>query len=252
VIRALRRLSGPLVMVLVWWLVTRMGWVDSRTLPPPGDVLDAARSTFDSGELGSALGASLRRVVLGTLIGVTTGVTIAVVAGLSRLGDELLDSTMQVVKAIPSVAVTPLLIVWLGIDEAPKLTLIAVSTALPIYMNTHGAIRNVDRRLVDAGRTLGLTRLGLARHIIAPGAVPGFLVGLRISLASAWLSLIVAEQINAQHGLGQMMADARSYFRLDIMVLVVVIYAVLGLLSYAFVRFLDRRLLQWRRGFEGT
>lgn len=249
---ALRRLSGPALIVLVWWLITQWGWVDSRTLPSPSDVLQAARTSFDSGELGAALRSSLRRVLIGTSLGISAGVSIAVIAGFSRLGDELLDSTMQVVKAVPSIAVTPLLIVWLGIDEAPKLTLIAVSTATPIYMNTHGAIRNVDRRLVDAGRMLGLNRLGLARHVIAPGAVPGFLVGLRISLASAWLSLIVAEQINAHHGLGQMMADARSYFRLDIMVLVVVIYAALGLLSYAFVRFLERRLLQWRRGFEGT
>ncbi len=250
--RSLRRLSGPLLMVLVWWLITRWEWVDTRTLPTPGDVLDAARRTLDSGELGAALRASLLRLLVGTSLGITAGVSIAIVAGLSKLGDDLLDSSMQVVKAIPSIALTPLLIVWLGIDEAPKLVLIALSTATPIYMNTHGAIRNVDRRLVEAGRMLGLSHLGLVRHVIAPGAVPGFLTGLRISLASGLLSLFVAEQINARHGLGHMLDDARTYFNVDEIILVVVIYAVLGLLAYAFVRFLERRLLQWRRGFEGT
>jgi sulfonate transport system permease protein len=236
----------------VWWLVTGTGWVSPNSFPSPADVYRVGRETISSGELGAAVWTSLRRAVLGAAIGVSAGVAIAVVAGLSRLGEDLVDSTMQVVKAIPAVALTPLLIIWLGIDEGPKLVLIAVSTALPIYMNTYGAIRNVDQRLVDAGRMLGLGRAGLVRHVVLPGAVPGFVVGLRISLANAWLALIVAEQINAHHGLGKLMADARSFFRLDLMVLVVVVYAVLGLLTYGFVRFVERRLLQWRRGFEGT
>ena len=249
--RALRRLAGPAALVLLWWLSTRLDWVDARTLPSPGKVLEAGRDAFNSGELGAALRASLRRVLVGTLIGISAGLGVATIAGISRLGDDLLDSTMQVVKAVPTIALSPLLIVWLGIDEAPKLTLIALSTSMPIYMNTHGAIRSVDKRLVDAARTLGVRNWGLVRHVIAPAAVPGFLVGLRISLANAWLALIVAEQLNAKHGLGQMMADARSYFRLDVMLLVVVIYAALGLLSYTFVRLLERELLQWRRGFDG-
>lgn len=249
--RALRRLSGPASLVLLWWLATRLDWADPNTLPSPGAVWDATRASYSSGELTQALWASLRRVLTGTLFGVAAGVAVAILAGTSRLGDDLLDSTMQVLKAVPTIALTPLLIVWMGIDEAPKLLLIALSTSMPIYMNTHGAIRNVDRRLVDAARTLGVSGLGLVRHVIAPAAVPGFLVGLRISLANAWLALIVAEQLNAHHGLGQIMADARSYFRLDRMLMVVVIYAILGLMSYTFVRMLERNLLQWRRGFDG-
>lgn len=250
-LRFVRRISGPAVLVVVWWMATRWGWVDPNTLPSPAQVWKAGQESFNSGELVDALGWSLRRVALGSLIGITAGVSVAAVAGLSRVGDDLLDSTMQVVKAVPNVAFVPLLIVWLGIDEATKLVLIALGTSMPIYMNTHGAIRNVDKRLVDTARTLGVGRIGIIRHVIAPAIVPGFLVGLRVSLANAWLALVFAEQINAQHGLGQMMADARSYFRLDIQVLVIVIYAALGLLSFALVRFLERELLTWRRGFDG-
>jgi len=145
-----------------------------------------------------------------------------------------------------------LLIIWLGIDEAPKITLIVLSTSIPIYMNTYGAIRGVDQRLIDTARSIGLRRHELIRHVILPGAVPGFLVGLRISFANAWLALIFAEQINARNGLGQLMSDARNLFRVDLMVLIVVIYAVLGLGSYAIVRALERHLLTWRAGFQGS
>ncbi|MEI7547779.1 MAG: ABC transporter permease [Actinomycetota bacterium] len=250
--RAVRRLTGPALLVVVWWLITAAGWVDHNTFPRPGDVADLAWEMTRSGELGSSLWASLRRVLAGTSIGVSAGVLLAVLAGLSRVGDDLLDSTMQVLKAIPTIALTPLFIIWMGIDEGPKIVLIALSTSLPIYINTYGAIRNVDTRLVDTGRTLGLSQAGLVRHVVLPGALPGFLTGLRISLTNAWIALVVAEQVNAHEGLGRLMADARSFFRLDLMVLVIVIYAVLGLLSYALVRFLERHLLQWRRGFEGT
>lgn len=247
----MRRVSGPVAIFVLWWAATRLGWVSARSLPSPGKVWDATRASFSSGELMGAVRASLWRVVVGTSFGIAGGLAVASLAGTSRLGDDLLDSTMQVVKAVPTIALTPLLIVWLGIDEAPKLLLIALSTAMPIYMNTHGALRNVDRRLVDAARTLGVGRLGLIRHVIAPAAVPGFLVGLRLSLANAWLTLIVAEQINAHHGLGQIMADARSFFQVDRMLMVVVIYALLGLVSFTVVRLLERQLLQWRRGFDG-
>jgi sulfonate transport system permease protein len=159
---------------------------------------------------------------------------------------------MQIMKAIPNFALVPLLIIWMGIGEAPKITLVALSTAMPIYVNTYGAIRGVDNRLIEVGRTLGLGRFGIVRHLVIPGSLPGFLIGLRISLTNAWLALIFAETINAKSGLGQLMSDARSWFRLDIMVLVIVVYAILGLLSYSVVRFLEKHLLQWRRGFEGS
>jgi sulfonate transport system permease protein len=236
----------------VWWVATALGWVGSDTLPSPASVVDVGVRLADSGELSRALISSLQRVLLGLGFGVAGGMVIAILAGWSRIGESLLDSTMQVIKAVPSVALAPLFVVWLGIDEAPKVLLIALSTSMPIYMNTYGAIRNLDVRLVETGRLLGLGQREIVRHVVVPSTVPAFLVGLRVSMANAWIALIFAEQINAENGLGKLMSDARTWLRLDIMMLLLVIYAVLGLSSYSFVRFLERRLLQWRRGFVGT
>jgi sulfonate transport system permease protein len=207
---------------------------------------------IDHGELQSALWASLKRVLIGLAVGLLAGLVLAVFAGTFRRAQDLVDSSMQVVKAIPTFALVPLLIIWLGIYEGPKVTLIALSAGWPIYFNTFGGIRDVDERLVEAGRSLGLGRVGLLRHIIVPGSLPGFLVGLRISLANAWLALVIAEEINANNGLGRLLADARSAARLDKIVLVIVVYAVLGLLSYGLVLLLEARLLEWRRGYEAT
>jgi sulfonate transport system permease protein len=214
-------------------------------------VLDAGVELTRNGQLPDAIWASFKRVLFGTLIGVTAGAAIAVVAGLTRRGEDFVDPTMQIVKSVPKYALIPLLIIWLGIDEAPKIALIALATATPVYVNTYSAIRAVDQRLVDAARTVGLGPSALVRHVVLPGSLPGFFSGLRISIANAWLALIVAEQINAQSGLGKLMNDARSFFRVDQVVLVVVVYAVLGLLSLAIIRLLERRFLQWRQGFEG-
>lgn len=250
--RPLRRLSGPLALLLIWWIVTATGMVGPQTFPRVGEVWDIGVDLFRSGDLQSAMWASGKRVFVGLAIGVSSGLFVAVLAGSSRRAEDVLDSGMQVLKAIPTFSLVPLLIIWLGIDEAPKIAIIALATSMPIYMNTYGAIRNVDLKLVEAAQTLGVGRVGLVRHVIVPGSLPGFLVGLRLSLTSAWLSLVIAEQINAKDGLGRLMAEARNWFRLDLMVLIVVIYATLGLLSYSFVRFLERHLLQWRRGYEGA
>lgn len=191
-------------------------------------------------------------MIVGLAIGLGSGLVLAVLAGMFRRGEDAIDSGMQVFKAIPTFALVPLLVVWLGIYESPKITLIALATSWPVYFNTFGGIRNVDRRLVEAARTLGLGRAAIVRHVVVPGAMPGFLVGLRISLANAWLALVVAEEINATNGLGMLLNDARLQYRLDRLVFIVVVYAVLGLLSYAFVRLLEARVLAWRTGFEGT
>lgn len=243
---------GPAIVLGLWWLVSASGWVSEQNLPSIPDVFSVGVDLARNGELWSALWASSRRVVIGLSLGISSGLLIAIVAGWSRLGEAMLDSTMQIIKAVPSFALTPLFIVWLGVDEAPKLLLIVLSTSVPVYMNVYGGIRNVDLRLVEAARTLGLGRRGIVRNVIAPSVVPEFLVGLRVSLANAWLALVFAEQINASSGLGMLMSDARAWLRTDIMMFVVVLYAIFGLLSYSFVRFLERRLLQWRRGFVGA
>lgn len=247
----IKQLSGPILIVALWWLATATGIVSERSLPSPGAVAEAGWDLTLSGELPGHIWTSLQRVVIGLAIGLFVALVIAGAAGTSRRAEILMDPTMQVLKAVPNYAIVPLLILWFGIDETPKVILIAVSAALPIYINTFGAIRNVDTRLVEAGRTLGLGRLAMIRHVVMPGALPGFLVGLRLSLTSAWLALVFAETINANSGLGSLMADAREWYRIDIMVVVVVVYAALGLLSYALVRWLEKKLLAWRPTFTG-
>ena len=249
--RWLRRLSGPALILLAWWVATAVGLFDARVLPSPGEVWDAAVELTRSGKLPDAFWSSFKRVFWGTLYGVSAGVAIAVVAGITRRGDDLLDPTMQIVKAVPKYALVPLFIIWLGVGESSKVLLIALATATPVYVNTYSAIRAVDQRLVDAARSFGLSSAGLVRHVVLPGSLPGFFSGLRISMANAWLALIVAEQINASSGLGQLTFEARSFTRTDWIMVVVVVYAILGLLSLGLVRLLERRFLQWREGFQG-
>jgi sulfonate transport system permease protein len=180
------------------------------------------------------------------------GVAFAAISGLSRLGDDLLDSTLQVLRAVPVIGLMPLVMIWFGIGEEPKVALIAIATTFPIYINTLGAIRGIDDKLVEAGRTLGLGRWGLARRVVLPGAVPGFLVGVRFALVTSWLVLIFSEQINARSGLGYLLTQGRSTYRVDIVILALVIYGLLGFAADALVRGLERTLLTWRQGFAGT
>jgi len=250
--RWLRRLSGPMLILVAWWAVTATGLVSTDKLPTPGSVFEAGWEFAKRGALFDAIWASFKRVFWGTLYGVTAGVAIAVAAGLTRRGDDFFDPTMQIVKAVPKYALVPLFIIWLGIDEAPKILLIALATATPVYVNTYAAIRSVDQRLVDAARSFGLNATGLVRNVVLPGALPGFFSGLRISMANAWLALIVAEQLNASSGLGKLMNDSRNRFRVDQILFIVVVYAVLGLLTLGFIRLLERRFLQWREGFQGA
>lgn len=250
--RAVRRLGGPLALLALWQLLCSTGVLSDRTMASPGDVFRAAVDLIETGELQHHLLTSLRRVLVGVGLGVATGVVLATVSGLFRLGEDLVDSTMQVLRAIPTLGLIPLVIIWFGIGEQPKVLLVAIGTTFPIYINTYAAIRGVDAKLVEAGTTFGLGRWGLVRRVILPGAVPGFLVGLRFALTGAWLIMIVAEQINARSGLGFLINEARGWYRTDIIVMGLVLYGILGLLADAVVRFLERTLLAWRRGFTGT
>jgi sulfonate transport system permease protein len=250
--RSVRRFGGPLLLVAAWQLLSSFGVVDERTLAAPWTVLQAGWELIEAGELHEHILVSFRRAMLGVTIGVTVGVALAVVAGLFRLGEDLVDSSMQVLRSVPVLGLLPLVIIWFGIGEQPKVALVAIGTMFPIYINTYAGIRGVDVKLVETATTFGVSKRGLVRHVVIPGAVPNFLVGLRFALTGAWLILIVAEQINARSGLGFLINEGRTWFRTDIIVLGLAIYGVLGLATDYFVRFLERRLLSWRRGFEGT
>jgi sulfonate transport system permease protein len=248
---ALRRLAGPLLLVGAWALVTGLHVVDARFLTSPWSVVRAGHQLWNSGELGHDLTSSLYRVVWGFAFGVTAGVGLAVLAGFFRLGEDLIDSTMNVLRAVPIIALLPLIIVWVGVDESAKILLIAIGAAFPVYINTFGAIRGVDDKLVEAARAFGLGRWGLITRVILPGALPGFLIGVRWALGASWLLLVFAEQVNANSGIGYMITQAQAWNRTDIIILGLAIYGLLGLLGDGVVRILERTLLSWRRGFVG-
>jgi sulfonate transport system permease protein len=250
--RPVRRAVGPLVAVGLWQLVCSLGVFTSTEVASPVAVFDAGRQLWDAGALQSNLLISLQRVAEGLSIGVLAGVFLSVVCGLFRVLEDLLDPVVQTARAVPVVGMLPLFVIWFGVGELPKVILIAVGTTFPIYLNTYAAIRGVDVKLVEAGQTFGLNRRGLVRRVILPGTLPGFLVGLRFALIGSWLLVIFAEEINAQSGLGYLLTQAQTTDRSDIMFLVLAIYAVLGLITDALVRLLERRLLSWRRGFAGA
>jgi sulfonate transport system permease protein len=244
--RELRGVLGPLLLLALWGALSWTGLVDGQVFPAPQEVIAAAIDQARLGTLGPNILASMVRAYGGLAIGVAIGVVVATIAGLTPWAEDSIDSIMQVLKAIPNFALLPLLIIWLGIGETPKITLVVLATAMPIYVNMYSAIRGVDARLVDLSRTLGLSRTALITNIVLPGSRPGLLTGLRIAVTNAWLALIYVEAINAPQGLGKLMSDARSWYRLDIMVLVICLYAILGLLSYAVVQLMERVLLGWR------
>lgn len=250
--RAVRRILGPVLVVGAWQLLCSLGVFSSVEMASPIAVFDAGRQLWDQGALQSNLLVSLQRVGAGLAIGVGVGVVLAVVCGLYRAGEDLLDPVLQAARAVPILGLVPLAIIWFGVGEAPKIFLIALGCTFPVYINTHAAIRSVDLKLVEAGRTFGLTRWGLVRQIILPGALPGFLVGLRFAIVGSWLIIIVAEEINAQSGIGYLIMQAQTTDRTDIIFLGLALYAVLGVFADLIVRGLEGRFLAWRRGFAGA
>jgi sulfonate transport system permease protein len=250
--RWLQRLLGPALLLAAWQLLAAAGVFDPRTTPAPAVVLGAAADLAAGGVLLDNLAASLRLVAKGLALGLSAGLAAALLAGLSRAGENIVDANMEILRAVPNFALLPILIAWFGIGDLSKVLLIALHVVVCVYVNTYSAVRNVDSNLIEAARTFGVGRRELIFSVILPGALPGFLVGLRLALTGAWLSLIFAETINAPVGLGRMMSDAREYFRIDVIFVLLAVYAVLGLLSLAFVRALEARLLTWRRVFDGA
>ena len=250
--RLVRRVVGPLAVIGLWQLVCSLGVFSSVEVASPVAVLQAGRQLWDQGVLQSNLLISLERVVEGLTLGLVAGVALAVVCGLFWAGEDLLDPVIQAARAVPILGLVPLAIIWFGVGETPKVFLIALGCTFPVYINTYAAIRGVEEKLVEAGQTFGLNRWGLVRRVILPGALPGFLTGLRFALVGSWIIDVVAEEINAQSGLGYLINQAQTTDRTDIMFLCLAIYAVLGVLADAIVRLLERTLLRWRRGFAGA
>ncbi|MFE0100502.1 ABC transporter permease [Streptomyces sp. NPDC059009] len=249
--RWLRRTSGPLLLLALWQLLSATGVLRADVLAPPGTIARVAGDLIEDGSLPSAMGVSLQRVAVGLLFGVLVGTGLALVSGLFRVGEDLVDASVQMLRTVPFVGLIPLFIIWFGIGETPKIAIITLGASFPLYLNVYAGIRGVDAQLIEAGESLGLSRWGLVRHVILPGALPGAMTGLRYSLGIAWLALVFAEQVNADAGLGFLMVQARDFLRTDVIVVCLIVYAFLGLLADFIVRTLERLLLQWRPTFTG-
>lgn len=242
----LLRLVSPLVLLALWQVLSVTGVIPVDKLAPPSQVFSAARETWADGSLAAALPVSLERVAYGLVLGVALALILGLLVGFFRVADLAFDPPLQMLRTIPFLGLIPLFVVWFGIGEQPKIFLIALGVMFPLYLNLVAGIQGVDPKLIEAGRSLGLGRWGLARTVILPGALPSALTGFRLSLSVAWLSLIVAEQINADAGLGYLVMNARTYLRNDVIVLGLVIYAFLGLTTDWIVRGLEAYLLRWR------
>lgn len=242
----------PVGLVTFWQIASSQGWLSTRILPAPAEVIKAAWALAVSGELWTHVKVSAGRALAGLAIGGGLGLALGLLTGSVRLAETLLDSTLQMVRNIPALALIPLVILWFGIDESAKLFLISVAVFFPIYLNTFHGIRNVDPGLIEMGRTYGLTRWQLYRQIILPGALSSILVGLRFSLGLMWVILIVAETISAQAGIGYLTMNAREFLQTDVVLVGILLYALLGKLADVLARALERYWLRWHPGYQSA
>ncbi|MBB4221904.1 aliphatic sulfonate ABC transporter permease SsuC [Variovorax guangxiensis] len=240
----------PVGLIVFWQIASSLGWLSTRVLPAPVDVVKAAWNLTVSGELWTHVKVSAGRALAGLAIGGGAGLVLGLLTGSVKFFETLLDSTIQMVRNIPALALIPLVILWFGIDESAKLFLISVSVFFPIYLNTFHGIRNVDPQLIEMGRTYGLSRWQLYREVILPGALSSILVGLRFSLGLMWVILIVAETISAQAGIGYLTMNAREFLQTDIVLVGILLYALLGKLADLFARGLEQWWLRWHPGYQ--
>jgi sulfonate transport system permease protein len=241
-----RRAYVPLLIIVIWQAIATAGLVAPQTLPAPSAIAASFWQLAVTGQLADNIWVSLERVVIGLGIGVTLGTGLALLAGLSRLGEDAIDASVQMVRTLPHLALIPLMIMWFGIGETPKITLIALGSLFPIYLNLFSGIRGADRKLREAASTLGLSHAETIWNVVLPAALPGFLVGLRQAFGISWITLVVAEQINASAGIGYLVMNARDFLRTDIIFVGLTIYALLGLLTDQAVRLLEKHFLAWR------
>ncbi|MEI9938995.1 MAG: ABC transporter permease [Pseudomonadota bacterium] len=253
-LRAARRLEllswlAPLGLLFAWEVLGRLELIPSLVLPAPSSVLGTAKGLLASGELQTHLAASLRRAALGFSVGTGLGLGLGLLVGLFPLAHALLDRSLQILRAVPFLAILPLVIVWFGVGEAGKVFLIALGSLFPMYLNTALGVRQVDPKLLEMGRLMGLGRGRSILYAVLPGALPSLLNGLRLALTTSWLALVVAETVGANSGIGFLATNAREFLQTDVMVLVIAIYASIGVASDLAVRLLERWLLAWHPNY---
>lgn len=240
----------PVAILAVWQAASQFGVLSTRILPEPWAVLKAAWKLGASGEMFQHVATSSWRAVTGFAVGGGLGLLLGLLTGSLRSVETLLDSTIQMVRNIPALALIPLVILWFGIDEAAKLFLVSLGVFFPIYVNTFHGIRSVDKGLIEMARSYGLSGWSLYRHVILPGALPSILVGVRFSLGFMWVVLIVAETISAQSGIGYMTMNAREFLQTDVVLVGILLYALLGKLADLLAKGLERWWLRWHPGYQ--
>jgi sulfonate transport system permease protein len=240
----------PVLLLVLWQLASVAGLISIRMLPAPSDVAAAAWKLVLSGELARNIWVSFCRAIVGFAIGGGIGFGFGLANGLSQISERLTDTTLQMVRNVPHLALIPLVILWFGIDEAAKLFLVALGVFFPIYLNTLHGIRTVDPQLIEMGQVYGMTRKELFFRVIFPSALPSIFVGLRFALGIMWLTLIVAETIAASSGIGYMAMQAREFMQVDVVIVSILIYALLGKIADSASRVLERLTLGWHPAFQ--
>ncbi|MFZ6639543.1 aliphatic sulfonate ABC transporter permease SsuC [Undibacterium sp. TC4M20W] len=241
----------PVTLILFWQLAAQTGWLSSRILPEPLAVVKAFWTLAVSGEIWVHAKTSLWRAISGFAVGGGLGLLLGLLTGSFRFAETLLDTTLQMVRNIPALALIPLVILWFGIDEMAKLFLVSVGVFFPVYLNTFHGIRTVDKGLIEMAQSYGLSGWALYRDVILPGALPSILVGVRFSLGLVWVLLIVAETISAQAGIGYMTMNAREFLQTDVVLVGILLYALLGKLADVLSRGLEQYCLRWHPGYQG-
>ncbi|MCU0542778.1 MAG: aliphatic sulfonate ABC transporter permease SsuC [Oscillatoriaceae cyanobacterium Prado104] len=240
----------PILILAVWQFLSSIGFIPTRILPAPLGVVDAVIRLASTGELFVNIGISAARAITGFLVGGSIGFSLGLLNGLSPIAEKMLDTSIQMLRNIPNLALIPLVILWFGIGDEARLFLVSLGVMFPIYLNTFHGIRSVDPGLIEMGKVYGLNSWGLFWRIILPGALSSILVGVRFSLGIMWLTLIVAETIAADSGIGYMAMNAREFMQTDVVVLSILIYALFGKLADAIARSLESYWLQWHPNYQ--
>jgi sulfonate transport system permease protein len=248
------RIISPIVVIVIWQVLSSTGVIPASKLASPASIAHTAYTLITTnsptyGTLQASLLASFERWAIGFVLGVAIGVLLAVLTGLSRVGEVVADPILQALRSVPLLGLIPLFIVWFGIGQLPKVLFVLLSALFPVYLNTFAGIRGVDSKLGELGRVLGLSRREMIQHIVLPGALPSALTGLQLSVVSSLLALVVGEQINATSGLGFMITQAQQFLDNSVIMVALIVYAILGLILNGAVRLLERKTLAWRREF---